>query len=176
MKKAFVVLFLFALGCTACKGIGDAIPAEMDYYGLYAFHCAASEKYPLETDEEVETLQGEVHTGHYSSKAPFLYCLVIDDKILWNTYTDDCQDVFEVPGSLQRLAVRGYTTGEKVATDEGDLIKFLVIDLVDYRYVSCNICCNKESAYFADQKQSFWFQPGLENPFPDEHRDLIEGE
>ncbi|MBW2990643.1 hypothetical protein KY348_02970 [Candidatus Woesearchaeota archaeon] len=149
------------------------IPQSMDYHDVYVFNCEPSQEFPIESDESTITLTGElISSSHFSRKSPYLSCNLVDDYILWDAEKDECLRDYdtllydrkkEFEGKKQVITIKGYYKGEFIPEEYE---KFYLVDIPDYEYVCCNVCCNKESPLFQETKKCFWFKKGDEKPFP----------
>ena len=140
----------------------------MDYNGLYAFNCERNDKYPIiNLSKSVSIIQGSLEKASVFRKSPYLGCYVLEDKkkILWDTLEDHCLTGLQAPDT--NLIIQGCGGHGSLELRAGvEYEKFHVTDIPSYKYISCNICCNEESPFYAERKLDFWWKPGTEKEFP----------
>ena len=166
----FLLLLLLMVSCDYSyeNNIKITCPAQMDYLGLFVFNCEATNIYPIASNKSLTRIQGKIQFASYSMMDPN-YCLVIDDIALWMRDEDRClgglndfpfDDNFGKKPIL--ISILGYFSGEKV-NEVGEKRKFTIVDIPDYRYICCYICCSD------NHRSCFWYKPGDEKPFPYEN-------
>ena len=101
------------------------------------------------------------------SQSDINYCLLINDTSLWLRDEKKCLEENGLPYSYREkesVKINGYYNGEKDPY-YNKYKKFIVVDVTDYKYICCNICCNTQSEDYNKIKKCFWYKPGEEKPF-----------